>query len=493
MSQVIIVVERPQDWKSYYPSDQLQTVAEFLHQGEGGERNIRVINLCRGYKYLSNGYYCSLLSEARGFRAIPSVRTINDLSRRAIYALEVASINQSLQRWFRDHPKDGAEQLTVPIFFGTTPVSTLQNLARQLFEQFPCPILEALFVREAGGWKLQTLRPGEIQKIATEDEEFFANALDQFSRNVWRQPRTKKRMRYELAILHDPNEDQPPSDKVALKKFIRVGKQAGVEVELIEKRDLMRLGEFDALLIRETTAIDNHTYRFAKRAESEGLVVIDDPTSILRCTNKIYLNDLLRNNRLPIPRSEIIDRSNRKGLLAIGESLGFPCVLKIPDGSFSRGVYKVADNEELSSTADRLFRKSALLLVQEFMPTEFDWRIGIFNRKPLFACQYFMTRGHWQIYHYQSSGKVTSGGFKTLPVHDAPAKVVKAAIAATNLIGDGLYGVDLKQHGDTVSIIEINDNPNIDSGVEDLHLGDELYRIIIDEFVRRLERKRMGW
>ena len=45
-----------------------------------------------------------------------------------------------------------------------------------------------------------------------------------------------------------------------------------MDVELIEKKDYARLGEFDALLIRETTAIDHHTYRYATKAESEGLV-----------------------------------------------------------------------------------------------------------------------------------------------------------------------------------------------------------------------------
>lgn len=41
-------------------------------------------------------------------------------------------------------------------------------------------------------------------------------------------------------------------------------------------------------------------------------------------------------------------------------------------------------------------------------------------------------------------------------------------------------------------VIEVNDNPNIDSGVEDLYLKDDLYRIVLEEFVRRLERKRNG-
>jgi glutathione synthase/RimK-type ligase-like ATP-grasp enzyme len=58
---------------------------------------------------------------------------------------------------------------------------------------------------------------------------------------------------------------------------------------------------------------------------------------------------------------------------------------------------------------------------------------------------------------------------------------------AASLIGDGLYGVDLKQTPKGPVVIEVNDNPSIDSGVEDQVLKDQLYREIMGEFLRRLE------
>ena len=41
-------------------------------------------------------------------------------------------------------------------------------------------------------------------------------------------------------------------------------------------------------------------------------------------------------------------------------------------------------------------------------------------------------------------------------------------------------------------VIEVNDNPNIDSGVEDKYLGDELYRLIMGELLRRMENRSKG-
>jgi len=80
-----------------------------------------------------------------------------------------------------------------------------------------------------------------------------------------------------------------------------------------------------------------------------------------------------------------------------------------------------------------------------------------------------------------------------MPVRDAPVQVIRAAVKAANLIGHGLYGVDVKQAENKVAVIEVNDNPNIDFGIEDAYLGEDLYRIILEEFIRRLERKRMGF
>jgi len=167
-------------------------------------------------------------------------------------------------------------------------------------------------------------------------------------------------------------------------------------------------------------------------------------------------------------------------------------VLKIPDGSFSRGVIKVGNQEELLKASAELFERSVLLLAQEFFYTEYDWRIGVLNQKPIFACQYFMSKGHWQIYDHSPDAQEVSGDFRTMAVHEAPRKVVELAVKTANLIGDGLYGVDLKQAGDRVVVIEVNDNPNIDCGVEDVYLGDDLYKLVLEEFVRRLEVKRRG-
>lgn len=492
MSQVIILVDDPADWAAYYPARHLLSAKEYLQaqQPVCTDKKVQVINLCRSYKYLSPGYYCSLLAEARGQRVMPSVRTVNDLSRKALYGLHFEQFETALDKAMK-RKGGGSDHFSLLLFFGQTDQEGLGELGRQIFDQLPCPLLKVEF-RRRENWAIEALKPLTLKQLKGEQEDRFAQALEQFNERVWRSPRRRHSDRYELALLVNDQEALPPSNKTALKRFVKAGRQLGIRVDLIGRDAYTRLGEYDGLFIRETTALDHHTYQFARKAEQEGMVVIDDPGSILRCTNKIYLAELMQANNVPVPPTAFIFSDDDEQVDRLIDELNLPMVLKIPDGSFSRGISKVATREELVKALAQYLKQSSVVLAQAFMYTDYDWRIGVLNNRPLFACQYFMSKGHWQIYHHQSSGKTTSGNSRTLPVQEVPAKVLKTALKAARLMGNGLYGVDLKQSGDEVVVIEVNDNPNIDAGVEDAWLGEDLYRQVMLEFLRRLEAKRLG-
>ena len=193
-------------------------------------------------------------------------------------------------------------------------------------------------------------------------------------------------------------------------------------------------------------------------------------------------------SRVAIPKSVIFVRDMK--IESLEEYFSYPVVVKIPDGSFSRGVFKAENRAEFDSISGMLFKNSDIILAQEFMYTDFDWRVGVLNKKPLYVSKYFMSHKHWQIYKHEPQGRVKSGSSKTIPVEDAPKTVIDAALKAAGLIGDGLYGVDIKETDKGALVIEVNDNPNIDSGVEDVVLKDELYRIILSDMIRRIDIKK---
>ena len=491
MATQIVIVENRNDWRAGFPDTTVVLGEDYVSRQEYFKmRNARVINLCRNYRYLSLGYYCSLLAEARSHKVVPSVRTITDLQSKSIYGLSVGDLHETIQKCITgkdDNPQ--GTTLSIDIYFGQCQDEDFQDLSRQIFDLFRCPILRVDF-KLNGKWQISAIRPGTIQSIPQAKEDFFIKAFNTHSTSRWRTPKTKSFGRYDLAILHDPEERFPPSDSRALHRFVNAGKKLGFEVEMITRKDFSRLGEYDALFIRETTEIEHHTYRFSRRAENEGIVVIDDPDSIMKCTNKIYLAELLLANKIPIPKTEILKQAELGDIDSLESRIPYPIVLKIPDSSFSRGVHKVSTPDELRAVAASLFCDSDVILAQEYLYTEFDWRIGILNRRPLFACQYFMSRRHWQIMKHEPSGEYTEGASKTWRIEEAPKPVVEVALEAANLIGDGFYGVDLKELGKRVVVMEINDNPSVDSGVEDKCLGNDLYLAVMQEFIRRLDLRK---
>lgn len=490
MTTDILVVDSVRDWPANEPAVTVITDADYIAGAlPHSAGRVRIINLCRSYRYLSTGYYCSLLAEARRHKVIPTVKTISDLSRKAIYDLDLSDLDALVQKSARKRTAEDGDRFELAVCFGRCEDPDFEELAREIFELFPCPLLRVEF-RRRGRWRIEAVRPAHLQHLNGGLQAQFSAALGHYVARRWQGPKARRTSKYDLAVLHNPDEQLAPSNRRALQSFVREGKALGVDVELIGRRDYGRLAEFDALFIRETTAIDHYTYRFAKKAESEGMVVIDDPDSILKCTNKVYLAELLRANRVPTPRTLILQR-DRKDLRAWVESeIPYPVILKIPDGSFSRGVFKAGDAAAFEEVTARLFRESDLLLAQEFRYTPFDWRIGVFNRRPLYACRYFMSRRHWQIVRHRDNGRPVAGDSETLAVEDAPRTVVEAALRAANLIGDGLYGVDLKEDERGVCVIEVNDNPNLDAGVEDEVLKERLYRAVMEEFVRRMELRR---
>lgn len=511
MSRLLIVVDRARDWAPYYPSEDVLSFEQYLHFSAPANARVRVINLCQSGRYLSNGYYCSLLAEARGHNVVPSVMTINDLRRKGLFSLQLDALDKDVVAWLDAvavesaslepdaafiEPDAGTASggvvVRVRSFFGGSPHPGLKPVVREIFEHFPCPILEIEFKRRKRTWQINSLSPLSAAEVEESEQDAFAAALDRFSRIVWRKPRARRRYRYDLAILVNPDEQLPPSDREALEHFVKAGRKLGIDVDLITRKDYMRLPEYDGLFIRETTSIDHHTYRFARKAEAEGLVVIDDPASILRCTNKVFLADLLKNNKVPTPKTLILSRDQKDVISAAIAHLGLPMVVKIPDGAFSVGVMKAETEEGLRAALKELFKQSALVLAQEYLYTDYDWRIGVLGGRAIFACKYFMVQNHWQIYQHGPDKAVDAGKFETLPTYEVPRNVLQAALNATRLIGNGLYGVDIKQSGNRVAVIEVNDNPNIDAGVEDLFLGGELYTLIMQEFLSRMEAKRKG-
>ncbi|NNM60049.1 MAG: RimK family protein [Legionellales bacterium] len=481
----LLVVSKKSDW--IYAADDIEVVSAktyLMDERYAEMRGLRVFNLCRSYKYQTYGYYVSLLAEARGHKVFPNITTIQDLKSPSITRVISDDIDDMIQRKFARLMSD---KFTLSIYFGHNITHTYDKLAKELYALFPAPLLRAQFIRKKK-WILQDISAVPITEIKEGHQPFVAEFATEFFNKKRHNGARKTPTIYDLAILINPDDKEPPSNKKALQHLAEAAENTGFNVEFITKEDYNRISYFDALFIRETTSVNHYTYRFARRAYAEGMIVIDDPISIVKCANKVYLSEMLHKARIATPKTIIVHKDNKDDIV---EELGLPCVLKQPDSCLSQGVVKATTMEEFTEEINRFLNTSDLIVCQEYIPTEFDWRIGILDRTPIFACKYYMAKDHWQICSWADDKvKHEWGNTEGVPLDEVPEKVIKTALRAANLIGDGLYGVDLKQVNDKVLVIEINDNPNIDAGNEDFILKDKLYKMLMQSFLRRLELKR---
>ena len=277
-----------------------------------------------------------------------------------------------------------------------------------------------------------------------------------------------------------------PREARALDNFRRASEERGHSFDFMFRDDMSGIPKYDAMFIRATTDPLFTAYVVSRTAAELGLKVVDDPESIQICGNKIHLYDLFEKHDVArIPTVFISkDELHHKRFIEVFRTLGKPVVVKAPYTSFSRYVEKVACETSFRDVAKRFLRKSDMLAVQAFMPTSFDWRVGVLNREVLYVCKYMMPKGRWK-HGAKLRGKPTFVWGRTFSLRreNAPAALKDLALKACNIIGSGLYGVDIKELADgSYVVVEVNDNPSIYAGYEDSRNKD-LYGKIIEYLV----------
>jgi glutathione synthase/RimK-type ligase-like ATP-grasp enzyme len=262
----------------------------------------------------------------------------------------------------------------------------------------------------------------------------------------------------------------------ALNIFSETAKRMGHEFELKGKEILQEMDRFDSVFIRATTDPLFTAYTVSRLAEEMGKKVIDDSESIRICSNKIAVYYKLKKANIPMPETKIVYSLDE--LEQVAEELGYPVVVKSPNSRFSLYVEKANNFLELSKIVKRFMRRSKAVLLQEFMPTPFDWRIGVLGGEAIYSCKYLIPKGGWRIRDYVGNKKVW-GDVIAIKLENLPKRLKILAEDAARCIGDGLYGIDIKEYSGKYYVIEVNDNPTIMHGCEDSK-NPEIYEKIIE-------------
>ncbi len=264
----------------------------------------------------------------------------------------------------------------------------------------------------------------------------------------------------------------------AVVKCRDVAESMGHTAEFIFPVDIKKIPRLDALFIRANTDPMNITYVAARMAEMYGIPVIDDPGSIQICADKINMYMHLMKKNVSMPRTRFLKKKELDETMAtqLFEELGTPLVLKEPSTSFSVRVEKVSSVSELLKIARRFFKLSDWIVVQEYIESRFDWRVGVINGQLLYACRYIIPSETFKI-QASVNGHIVYCDVESVPADQVPPEVIELGREAGNAIGKGMYGVDIKESNGKLYVIEVNDNPSLDGG-EDAHYPDMFQKII---------------
>lgn len=270
------------------------------------------------------------------------------------------------------------------------------------------------------------------------------------------------------------------SERSALMKFKSTAETMGHTFEFIYKDDISKIPEYDALFIRAMTDPSNSAYIVSRLAEQSGLKVIDDPHSIRTCSNKAILHDLFHKNNIPSPKSILFHGDySRETLDTIFKTLGLPVIIKTPYTRFSSHVEKAINEKQFIEISKHLLRKAKVLVLQEYIQSDFDWRVGILRNEILYLCKYCIPGGGWKV-RSKINGRNVWGDTIALSRDSISPELKELSITLSKCVGNGLYGLDVKEINGEYKVIEINDNPSIYDGYEDTVDGDIYEKILND-------------
>ncbi len=264
----------------------------------------------------------------------------------------------------------------------------------------------------------------------------------------------------------------------ALTNFRIAAFELGHQLDFLFRNELKYISNYDAVFIRALTDPLNTSYVVVRMAEMNGIKVIDQSESIRICCDKVNMYKRLIDNNIPMPQTVFLNANEITKEIAkeLFDTLGIPLVLKAPNSSFSAYVEKVTSVDEFLKVGKKFLRRADRLVVQQYFPSSFDWRVITLDGKALACVKYVFAEKTWRLMDRSEDGQMAS--VVGIKLDEADSKLLKVAIDAANAIGNSLYGIDLKEVDGEYYVIEVNDNPNIDADNED-QFSPNIYKNII--------------
>ena len=208
-----------------------------------------------------------------------------------------------------------------------------------------------------------------------------------------------------------------------------VAEGMGHDVDFIFPVDINKIPKMDALFIRARTDPLNVTYVAARIASFHGIPVLDDPRSIQICSDKVNMYSHLIRKNISLPKTIFLSKNDLTvgKVTSIFDELGSPLIVKEPSTSFSLRVERVNDIAEFFRVARRFIRMSDWIVVQQYVQSRYDWRVGVLDGDLLYACKYTIPSDTFKI-QASVNGHLVYCGVESISPDMVPPHVIDLGI-----------------------------------------------------------------
>ncbi len=214
--------------------------------------------------------------------------------------------------------------------------------------------------------------------------------------------------------------------------------------------------EMDAVIPRIGASITHYGTTVVRQFEQLGTLVLNNSNSILDSRDKFRSLQILSRHKIGIPKTTLV-RGRGDTVHAIERVGGAPVIIKVLEGAQGVGVI-LAETEAMAKAVLETLTARQAVLVQSFVRESRgrDVRALVVNGKLVASI-----RRVAQDREFRSN--LHRGG--RAEAIELPAAYQKTAVAAAQVLGLRVAGVDMLESDDGPKVIEVNSSPGLE-GIE---------------------------
>jgi len=272
-------------------------------------------------------------------------------------------------------------------------------------------------------------------------------------------------------ILYRPFKERVKQDSYENLRFLEVAKENDIDLRILypEQLDLIvtKDGENSIFLDGKSVKLPDfviprmgsHTTYFSlavlRHLEELGVHIVNSPQSIEIVKDKLYTQQILATNNLPVPNTMLARFPVNADL--VEKHIGFPAVIKTIHGSQGSGVYLSKDKESFRDLMQLInsTNTNMNIIIQELIRDSFgrDLRVFVIGGRAIGCMERTAGEGTFKA-NFSQGGKVQS--------YELTSEIKWLATESAKILGLDVAGIDLLFAGNHYMICEANSAPGFE-------------------------------